>query len=433
MSRILEQKDTLVAEESKTSEALQISVTSDSAISRGQVTLCYLANDDISKRGLFLKQFKQPSPRVDWYSNYLDYLSNLADRIDATPCKFLTCKIFKVFEHKNSIFEAMEFLNGISLKKYLELHDFSRLTPADYKSRVQIAVCFIGALKAFHAAGIVHTDLKPDNIFLETTPTTKFGFTVKLIDLDYAIMEDAPSLPWQEAQSQAIAGTPGYFPPERYTGEKYGKHSDIFTAGVILQEILCSNTPFPKDEYDNLVNPAKRSAKPQQPMFPPFINRKVADGMSALLYQCLAQNKNSRPNADSLHKTLIQFQKAVDSNVNSNEVIAQPVLKTQHFTTPVVVLQGPSGAMVFNNSTSISASELQNIDSSAAQIADRICQFQILLQGESFYLKPNPSANSTVLVNGQVVETRQSLLKGDIITISNDDTDSNEIRVDIKN
>ena len=432
MPRILEQKAIVMAVRNKGSQTLpmQLSVTSDSAISRGQVTLCYLANENNSRRRIFLKQFKQPGPRVNWYGNYLNYLKTLKDRIDNSSCKFLTCKIFGVFEYQKSIFEAMEYLQGISLKNYLELKPFSLLTPMDYQTRIHCAVCFIGALKAFHNAGIVHTDLKPENIFLEDAPNTKFGFAVKLIDLDYAIIEDALSLPWDAAQSQAIAGTPGYFPPERYTGEKYGKYSDMFTAGVILQEILCAQTPFPKSDYDSLVNPTVKSTSlPQPPVFPSFVNPQIAAAMGTFITQCLSPEKSVRLTAIKMLQVLIQFQNAVASGKPQ-----QPPPAPSHSRRIgcVIALQGPAGAMLFNDSTNISARQLKDIDLSAAEIADRFCQFSILLEDNSFFLLPNLSANSSVLINGNVAETRQRLRKGDMITLSNGDKSSNNIKVDIK-
>ncbi len=433
MPRILEQKATVMAVRNKGSQTLpmRLSVTSDSAISRGQVTLCYLANENSSKRAIFLKQFKQPGPRVNWYVDYLNYLKALKDRIDNTSCKFLTCKIFSVFEYQKSIFEAMEYLQGISLKKYLEFKPFSLLTPLDYQARIHCAVCFIGALKAFHNAGIVHTDLKPENIFLEDAPNTKFGFTVKLIDLDYAIIEDAQSLPWDAAQSQAIAGTPGYFPPERYTGEKYGKYSDMFTAGVILQEILCAQTPFPKSDYDSIVNPAVKSTSlPQPPVFPSFVNPQIAAAMGTFITQCLSPEKSVRLSASKMLQVLIQFQNAVASGKTQQPSPTQT--RPRRPIGCVIALQGPAGAMLFNDSTNISAKQLKDIDLSASEIADRFCQFSIHMEDNSFFLIPNLSANSAVLINGNVAETRQRLRKGDIISLSNGDKSSNNIKVDIK-
>ena len=436
MARILEQNDTVTAVTKWDKAGQPVSpsslvITSDSAISHGQVTLCYKALHDISKREIFLKQFKQPSPHVDWYKGYLDYLNLLVSRINGTPCKFLTSRIFGVFEYKNSLFEAMELMHGKTLGYFLKERSFSDLTPLEYKVRLQIAVCFMGALKALHNARIVHTDLKPENIFLENAPGTNYGFSVKLIDLDYAIMEDAETLPWKDAPSQAIAGTPGYFPPERYTGEKYGRHSDIFTAGVIIQELLCSQTPFPKDDYDRMVNPAIQSPSPTPPVFPTFVHPQVAAGMATVLSQCLSPDKSSRPSAARLHAVLQQFQTAVASGKRPPVAVPQPQQVRQRLGI-VIVLQGPSGAMVFNDTTDISSAQLQNIDSAAADISDRICQFSLQLEGDSFFLLPNLSANSDVCVNDTAVESRQPLKKGDRITLRNGQRKSSDIIVDIK-
>ena len=429
MPRLLKQNENLIAEENA-SAPMQLSVTSDSVVSRGQVTLCYLASEDASRRRLFLKQFKQPGPRLSWYKAYLKYLQELSFRIDSTTCKYLTSRVFSVFEYRDSICEAMEYLRGESLKDYLAGRSFSEITQKEYCTRMQIAVCFMGALRAFHAAGIVHTDLKPDNIFLEEAPGTALGFAVKLIDFDYAIMVDSPSLPWDDEPSLAIAGTQGYFPPEQYTHEKYGKHSDMFTAGVILQELLCSSTPFPKESYDSMVNPSVQSPPPVPPTFPAFLSRQVASVMGAFITQCPSIDKASRPSAEKMHRVLIQFRNAVNSGTTIQSPSAPRPRRPQ--SGRLLVLQGPSGAMTFNDTTKVSAMQIAHIDSTAASFADRICQFTLRLEGDTFYILPNLSANSIVLVNGKEAEDCQPLEKGDRISLQNADKRSQDMLVDVK-
>src|SRR5262249_22154885 len=99
-------------------------------------------------------------------------------------------------------------------------------------------------LRHAHGQGVLHRDLKPDNVMLvEITGT---GQLAKILDFGFAHILDAaePSLTGR----QVVAGTPSYMSPEQASGEKADLRSDLYATGVILYELAVGKKPFFAEE-----------------------------------------------------------------------------------------------------------------------------------------------------------------------------------------
>ncbi|HEY6079158.1 MAG TPA: serine/threonine-protein kinase [Polyangiaceae bacterium] len=132
---------------------------------------------------------------------------------------------------------VMERLHGESLAK--RLHQVGPLRPSEL---LQTALQICDALGAVHAAGIVHRDVKPSNIFLEQLKDER-GQTsdhVKLLDFGVARVE------WAETRltnANAPLGTQGYMSPEQEQGLEIDHRSDIFALGAVIYECLAGEPP----------------------------------------------------------------------------------------------------------------------------------------------------------------------------------------------
>jgi serine/threonine protein kinase/tetratricopeptide (TPR) repeat protein len=129
------------------------------------------------------------------------------------------------------VFFVMEYLDGVSLARVL------RETPTLAPGRtIAILRQVAKALGAAHEKGIVHLDVKPDNVML--VHRGKRGDAVKVVDFGIA------GLMHHSGEEQEIAGTPEYVAPERASGHGYDNRCDIYGLGVTAYEMLSGSVPF---------------------------------------------------------------------------------------------------------------------------------------------------------------------------------------------
>jgi serine/threonine protein kinase len=103
-----------------------------------------------------------------------------------------------------------------------------------------------GALAAAHDAGVIHRDVKPENVFLHEDAG---GEVVKVLDFGMAkiVGEDTTFAAALSTATGRFAGTPAYVAPEILWGRPYDGRADVYGAGVVLYEMLCGRPPFVAD------------------------------------------------------------------------------------------------------------------------------------------------------------------------------------------
>jgi Serine/threonine protein kinase len=168
------------------------------------------------------------------------------------------------------LFMVMELLDGESLAAMLKK---TRLLPFPLATHLMTQV--LGGLSAAHKHGIVHRDLKPDNIFvLSSEDRPNFA---KIVDFGISkVLKPQGSGPGGGAKNTgtmvgAILGTPFYMSPEQAIGQvsAIDHRADIYSAGVVLYEMLCGRTPFVGEGYAQILGsllegkyPPPRSLRP---------------------------------------------------------------------------------------------------------------------------------------------------------------------------
>jgi serine/threonine-protein kinase len=154
--------------------------------------------------------------------------------------------IFEIGQTDSTYYIATEFIDGETLRQYLWRD------PVKVDEALGIAIQIAMALEAAHAAGIVHRDVKPENIMLRHDRFVRDRF-VKVLDFGLAkLTEPDPLLPNAEAVTipithtspGAVLGTSGYMSPEQAQGESIDPRSDIFSLGVVLYEMVAGHAPF---------------------------------------------------------------------------------------------------------------------------------------------------------------------------------------------
>jgi serine/threonine protein kinase len=230
---------------------------------------------------------------------------------------------------------AMELLDGQDLGKYLQAHG-GKLHAAEV-NRIMQQVC--KALTKAHAAGVVHRDLKPDNIFLVNDDDA--GFIVKI--LDFGVAKSAShTVDGSNTKTGAMLGTPYYMSPEQAQGIKsVDARSDLWSLAVIVFQCLTGRLPFESEALGDLLVKIIVAPIPLpssfEPSLPPTIDEwwvKVADRNPENRYP------SAKAFADALALRL--GQSAVTDVIDRNKLLKMGGATAVMMNTPANVAGGPN-------------------------------------------------------------------------------------------
>ena len=130
------------------------------------------------------------------------------------------CRVFDLIEFDGRELVSMEYVDGVTLACVLR-----ERSPLDLQEARDIASQLLAGLDAIHAAGLVHRDVKPENVML-----TRAG---RVVVMDFGITRAA-----SESRVSTVAGTGAYMAPEQARGDAIDARADVFSAGVVLAELI---------------------------------------------------------------------------------------------------------------------------------------------------------------------------------------------------
>ena len=218
--------------------------------------------------------------------------------------------VYEVGEHRDLPYLAMELLAGESLRSRLSRE--SRLPPATVQN---LAIQVAEGLRYAHAHGLLHRDIKPDNIWL-----TADG-NVKILDFGLALAADeSVSL----THSGTVLGTPRYMSPEQVQSKPLDSTSDLFSLGIVMFEMLTGQAPFDCDNvFSTLMSVANDPVKDAWP----DIVQDLPAPLVQLVNRLLEKQPQDRPqSADELIKSLATLpnQASIVTESNPEPVIGPP-------------------------------------------------------------------------------------------------------------
>ena len=193
-------------------------------------------------------------------------------------------------------FFVMEWLEGESLRERLQ-------RPFQFPEALEILEQIAKALEAAHEAGVVHRDLKPDNVYLQVRKGEKP--TVKLLDFGLAKLTsrgDGSAQQHDRTRTGVVMGTPLYLSPEQAKGAKIGVETDVYSLGAMAYEMLSGVVPFKADSAVEImamhISQAPIALVQMAPWVPPEID--------ALVAQMLEKDAHNRPNATEVRERIAQ-------------------------------------------------------------------------------------------------------------------------------
>lgn len=196
--------------------------------------------------------------------------------------------IYEVGERNGTPFLAMELLKGSTLDALLNAGETFHTTRT-----VNLAIGICHGLQAAHDQGLVHRDVQPSNIWIES-PSGR----PKLLDFGLALATRPVE---QIAGAGSVTGTPGYLSPEQARVEPLDNRSDLYNLGVVLFEICTGKLPF-------VVKPAQRMLIAVIADPPPVVhelNPSIPQPLSDLIGRLLSKEARDRPaSANALAKLL---------------------------------------------------------------------------------------------------------------------------------
>ena len=198
--------------------------------------------------------------------------------------------IYDVSSSQGIDYIVMELIDGITLKQYME-----RRGRMDWREALHFITQIMRGLSHAHSRGIIHRDIKPQNIMV-----LRDG-SVKVADFGIACLADA-----HQTLAQEALGSVHYISPEQAKGERLDARSDIYSAGVVLYEMLTGRLPF---EGDNAVSVAIQHLS-SVPLDPREINPDIPEALELICMKAMSADRDKRyQSADAMLADLEKFRK----------------------------------------------------------------------------------------------------------------------------
>jgi len=257
-------------------------------LGKGGMGKVYRVEDRKIKEEVALKlinpEIASDKKTIERFSNELKVARKIAHRN--------VCRMFDLGEEKGMHYITMEYVRGEDLKSMIRMTGQLGLG-----TTINIAKQVCEGLTEAHRLGVVHRDLKPQNIMID-----KEG-NARIMDFGIARSLEAKRI----TGAGVIIGTPEYMSPEQVEGKEVDCRSDIYSLGVILYEMVTGQLPFEGDTPLSIAMKHKSEAPPN----PKWQNAQIPDSLSGVILRCMEKDREKRyKNSEELLSELSKIEEA---------------------------------------------------------------------------------------------------------------------------
>ncbi len=243
----------------------------DSQVARSGMATIYRAVDTRDNRVVALKI---PHPELESDPVLFDRFQREAGIGE----KLNHPRIMRVYsdEKRSRVYMVMEWCEGRLLRKILDEGRISH----DRARRITVEV--LEALQYAHDHGVVHRDMKPENVMVDADDNIKL--------IDFGIAADAAARRLTYANITATLGTPNYISPEQVKGKRGDARSDIYAVGVMLYEMLTGKTPFTGSSPMQVMNDRLLNFPPPPSVLEPAVSPQLQE----VIYRAIERDPRNR-------------------------------------------------------------------------------------------------------------------------------------------
>ncbi len=229
----------------------------------------------------------------------------------------------------NTYYIVMEYIEGQDLKKLIRA-----AAPFSVERMLNIAIQICAGVGYAHRAGLVHADVKPQNVLItpdDHVKVTDFGIAQAALSMTQAMSAEKQSVVW---------GSPHYFAPEQAQGEPPTTASDVYSIGIVMFEMLTGKLPYNGSDQQELAMAHIRDTVPHVMDF----NPRVPVHLDRIIYKVMSKDPAARyRTADQLGRILISYKQQ-----GNDPTIDQPVVNAGALPPAPQISPAPQTAPVSN-------------------------------------------------------------------------------------
>ena len=241
-------------------------------LGEGGKGIVFKARDTSLNRVVAIKMLKNPVTTGEAYSRFITEAQSVAKLNHPN-----IVSIYDIGKEDERQFFVLEFVEGQSLRDLIETYPEGK---CDIQAVLRIGIDVCNALQYAHSQGILHRDVKPENIMI-----TEDG-VAKLMDFGLAKMLGQP----RQTQDGVIVGTVAYVAPEIALGKGADARSDLYSLGAVLYEALTGKPPFPGEDPVKIIF----SHIHDYPVSPDKLNPKVPHALAECVMKLLEKDPAKR-------------------------------------------------------------------------------------------------------------------------------------------